>query len=209
MTGFKAVREKGSGCYDRKFETLPKKNTTVFGFLQSWKYFRHIEVVIRQEFTFQPHVTKKAQELLRNLTKGRPSNVTQVIGIHVRRGDYVQLKVGQFKPPPPSFFKKATDYFREKYRDVLFVVVSQDPAWCKKHMRGVMIAPPSTAPVHMALLTLCDHIIVSLGSYGWWAGYLAGGEVVYYNNCVHPNITSKKGFVAADHFYPGWVGIGD
>ncbi|KAK7114365.1 galactoside 2-alpha-L-fucosyltransferase Sec1-like [Littorina saxatilis] len=210
---FTKIGEKGSACYDPKFATLPEtKNVTVSGYLQSWKYFHHIEDVIRREFTFLPLVANQAQGRFRNLTEGRKSKVTQVIGIHARRGDYVrQLEIGQFKLPPPSFFKKATEYFRSKYRDVLFLVVSQDPAWCKKHltMDGVVIVPPSEASVHLSLLTLCDHTIVSLGSYGWWAGYLAGGEVVYYNNCVHPNMTAKKGFVPADHYRPEWVGIGD
>ena len=31
----------------------------------------------------------------------------------------------------------------------------------------------------MAILAACNHTIITAGSYGFWAGYLAGGTVVY------------------------------
>ncbi|RXG52739.1 Galactoside 2-alpha-L-fucosyltransferase 1 [Armadillidium vulgare] len=31
----------------------------------------------------------------------------------------------------------------------------------------------------MAILSFCNHSIFTIGSYGFWASYLAGGEVLY------------------------------
>ena len=28
---------------------------------------------------------------------------------------------------------------------------------------------------------MCDHLIISIGSYGFWAGFLNKGVVIYYN----------------------------
>lgn len=38
----------------------------------------------------------------------------------------------------------------------------------------------------MAILAACNHSVFSLGTFGFWASYLAGGEVVY------PDIIIKK-----------------
>ncbi|KAH3835789.1 hypothetical protein DPMN_109153 [Dreissena polymorpha] len=32
--------------------------------------------------------------------------------------------------------------------------------------------------VDMAVLSLCDHTIVSTGTFGWWAAWLAGGTTI-------------------------------
>lgn len=208
--GFRHLAEIGSGTYDPQFEKLPRENVRLSTFLQSWKYFQHIESVIRAEFTFPPLAVIRARRQLTKQTKGR-GNVTTV-GVHVRRGDYAEQKiVGQFQTPPPSYFEKAADYFRAKYHDVIFVVVTADKVWCQRllNLKGFVIADDAPAVEHLSLLTECDHVIVSLGTFGWWGGYLGGGDVVYYSNCVYPNITAKKSFTAADTFRPMWVGIGD
>ena len=43
----------------------------------------------------------------------------------------------------------------------------------------------------MAVLTLCDHSILSIGTFGWWSAWLTGGKVVYYSpNSVCGNTTT-------------------
>ena len=35
-------------------------------------------------------------------------------------------------------------------------------------------------PVDMAILSLCDHFISTVGTLRWWIVWLAGGNVTYY-----------------------------
>lgn len=208
--GFKVIKEIGSGTYDPKFENLPPENVRLSTYLQSWKYFHRIDSVIRREFTFPQPVRNRTQQQLRKLTEGR-ENVIK-IGVHVRRGDRVGKRiVGHFQLPRLSYYQRAADYFRSKYRDVIFIVVTTDRQWCQKllEMKDFVLADDAPTQEHLSLLTQCDHVIVSIGTFGWWGGYLGGGDVVYYNNCIYPNMTAKKGFTAMDHFLPQWVGIGD
>ena len=208
--GFRMLYEKGFATYDPSFERLPPANVTVVHFLQSWRYFHRIQETIRSQFVFRPYIRSKSQQLLNKLTHGL-GNVTTV-GVHVRRGDYVRREaVGNFRLPPVSFYHKAADHFRRKYGpDVVFIVVTQDPVWVTLNLRNedFILADPASPTVHLSLLTQCDHVIVSLGTFGWWGGYLGGGEVVFYNDCVYPNMTAMKDFKASDYFLPTWTGIG-
>ena len=47
----------------------------------------------------------------------------------------------------------------------------------------------STSPedlLELALLTLCDHGVISSGTFSWWAAYLTGEEVVYFRDHLQP-----------------------
>ena len=57
---------------------------------------------------------------------------------------------------------------------------SDDPAWVQANWpselrdRTAFVSGTSSREVDMAVLTLCDHTVISAGSFGWWAAYLRG-----------------------------------
>ena len=57
---------------------------------------------------------------------------------------------------------------------------SDDPGWVRANWpselqdRTVFVTGTSSREVDMAVLTLCDHTVISAGSFGWWAAYLRG-----------------------------------
>ena len=135
-----------------------------------------------------------------------------MVGVHVRRRDMLGFGPRNgFRVPPLSYLGKASEYFRNKYGDVIFIVVTDDTVWCKEHLtiKDFVVADAVPMEVHLALLTLCDHVILTAGTFGWWGGYLAGGDVVYYANQVMPNSPASKGLKVSDYFLPQWIGIGD
>ena len=87
-------------------------------------------------------------------------------------------------------------YYREKYLQPTFLVVSDDTAWCKEHLTAddvriigkisatmalsyISVSLEGGSPSSdMALMSTCDHSIIDYGSYGVWGAVLAGGEVV-------------------------------
>ena len=87
--------------------------------------------------------------------------------------------------------QQAMESFREKYRRVVFVYVSDDMDWGKQkiktrlktkdfYLAGSLIDPqlasvPKLAAAYdLSLLSLCNHTITSYGTYSFWAGFLAG-----------------------------------
>jgi galactoside 2-L-fucosyltransferase 1/2 len=54
---------------------------------------------------------------------------------------------------------------------------------------------------------MCDHSIITSGTYSWWAGWLAGGMVVYYKNFLRPNTTIGNEYNDSDYYPPDWIGM--
>ena len=71
---------------------------------------------------------------------------------------------------------------RSLYSPAVFVVVSDDPAWCEANLadsaNGVFVQnEAASSSFDFALLASCDHVIMSRGSFGLWAAVMAGGRI--------------------------------
>ena len=115
-------------------------------------------------------------------------------------------------PVTPEYVSRAMTYFLVRFQYVHFVVASQDTSWCRKYVardrKDVTIMEGNSAAVDMAALTLTDHMIVSIGTYGWWAGYLNPGMKTYMKDFIGANSDFSESFDdlnATDYIYPGWV----
>ncbi|PVD32103.1 hypothetical protein C0Q70_07531 [Pomacea canaliculata] len=84
------IVEKSCCFYDPRLVNLEADKDYKIGlYLQSWKYFRNYEDQIRQAMTFNADVTSAANETVSALrAKGRKF----LVGVHVRRGDYLLKK---------------------------------------------------------------------------------------------------------------------
>ena len=61
----------------------------------------------------------------------------------------------------------------------------------------------------MATLSKCQHLIMSVGTFGWWAGFLTGGDVIYYTPPFREGAPLGRGFSEDDYYPPRWIGMGD
>lgn len=212
--GFRTLRERHFGSYDPRLEALPKRDVALSGFFQSWRYFHHIRPTIRREFSFREQVKRRARSLLYKYTEVESQEGgAKRVGVHVRRRDMLGFGPRKgYRVPSLSYIRKASEHFRRKYGDgVVFLVVSDDAEWCRDNMQweGFVVADDLKPEIHLALLTLCDHVIMTSGTFGWWGGYLAGGDVIYYANQIVPNTSAALGLKMSDYYLPQWVGIGD
>lgn len=217
---YRIHREKRACAFDQETVDFPASdNVQLNGYLQSWKYFSHVENEIRKQFTFNQQTLEKARELLtqsKRLVHMNDDTHDDVItiGVHVRRTDKLSpesISIG-YVVPGKAFLDKAMNYFRRKYRrPLIFVVCSDDQEWTKANIkdRDAVIVPQNSAEVDMALLTLCDHSIITIGTFGWWAAYLSNGTTVYFGNSFRPGSWLDKN-AASDplhtHFFPPyWI----
>ena len=136
-----------------------------------------------------------------------PDNFTR-IGVHVRRGDldtfYFHWK--GLITAPIEYIETALDSYRKKYPSRLFFVCSDDIRWCKENIstkyRDIVFVKLGSFQEDFALLSMCDHSVITSGTFGWWSAWLAGGDVVYYSK--FPAFDRK--FVR--NYYPTtWKGI--
>ncbi|KAF4522847.1 hypothetical protein B566_EDAN008165 [Ephemera danica] len=141
---------------------------------------------IRREFKFKPKLYESAQNILRNFGQsyGNDTQNLTYIGVHVRRTDYKGYlwRTRKMNLADAAYFHRAMDYFREKYKHVAFVIVSDESAWCIEHLSAndvTVIRSRTTSPgLDLALMANCNHSIIDYGTFGVWGAILAGGETV-------------------------------
>ena len=155
-----------------------------------------------------------AREMLESL-----GHVHKRVAIHLRVTDLSRLKIYNY--PGPEYFQKAMRHFREKWDNVTFLVFSDNPVWCKQQSlfagNDVQVKErgprDSTAEKNndFALMSACDGVIQSIGTFGWWAGHFSsqnGGEVVYFKNGINTtNLIDGLPANEQDLFPPHWVGL--
>ncbi|BFZ21029.1 hypothetical protein BsWGS_24068 [Bradybaena similaris] len=164
---------------------------------------------VRQEFTFQDSVANDAAKILRDVQLKQ--NSSMFIGVHVRRGDFLseKYKGKGYKVADKSYFTKAFSLMKSKFpgRNITFLVASDDLPWCLKNLvrNDVVIMPPASPSVHLAVLASCDHMIITGGTFGWWSGWLANGYVIYFTGYMAHTEWTKN-----HQYYPRlWIGMGD
>ncbi len=187
-------------------------------YCQSFKYFLGMEQEIRQIFQFSESLQRYTKRcmlgILSKLKKPMPDKIV-FVGVHVRRGDltkHINYAFGN-RLPEVSYFIKAMDNFKNTLSDsrVLFLVGSDDIQWCRKHLYHyedvtILDGDPTS---DLAVLSSCDHVIMSVGTFGWWAGFLSRGEVIYFKNHIAPASQLSKIRKARDHYLPHWIGMGN
>ncbi|XP_071121087.1 galactoside alpha-(1,2)-fucosyltransferase 1-like isoform X2 [Mytilus edulis] len=207
----KSRNEKYPATYDPSLRQFNSSNSFRLGtYLQSWKYFDEYENALRNHLTFRGHIIKTATNIIKQiLTKYSISraNVT-LVGVHIRRGDMVNNKQG-FVVATPEYLSKAVDYFLNKYKNVIFIVASNGLEWAKQNMPGNIRVEyvHEKRTIDMATLSSCDHTIMTVGTFGWWCAWLAGGEVVYFSRPAVKGTWWDKRINMRDHFYSHWIGI--
>ncbi|XP_038635839.1 galactoside alpha-(1,2)-fucosyltransferase 2-like [Scyliorhinus canicula] len=184
------------------------------GYPCSWTFYHHIREEILREFTFHDFLKEQTNAFLRRI-RGERKNVTYV-GVHVRRGDYVQVMPDMWKGviADKKYLDTAMAYFRNKYKNVVFVVTSNGIDWSKENIdnsKGDVFFsddPKQSSPADdIAILAHCNHTIMTVGTFGYWAGYLAGGETIYLTNFTLPESPFLKLFKYEAAFLPQWIGL--
>ncbi|XP_058901364.1 galactoside alpha-(1,2)-fucosyltransferase 2 isoform X1 [Kogia breviceps] len=185
------------------------------GYPCSWTFYHHLRAEILREFTLHDHVREEAQDFLRAL-RVNGSRPGTYIGVHVRRGDYVRVMPNVWKGVVADrrYLQQALDWFRARYPSPVFVVTSNGMAWCRENIeasRGDVVFAGNgiegSPAKDFALLTQCNHTIMTIGTFGIWAAYLAGGETVYLANYTLPDSPFLKVFKPEAAFLPEWIGI--
>ena len=190
------------------------------GYFQSWKYFRNVTSIVRAMLTFKPHIKREAQKILdnqRRLYFEREKRKPILVAIHVRRGDILEerrIRHG-FVTPPKEYYFNAMTYFIRKFANehILFVVTSNDIAWAQDNIEPLagtytdvkFMSRDNSEGLDLAIMASCDHVIMSVGTFSWWAAWLANGLTVYYDKWPEANSMFRRKIVREDFFLPEWI----
>ena len=156
--------------FDSEFFTNCPDNIDLFGYYQTEKYFKHIEDEIREDFTFSEELTFNCKEFIKSLN-------SEVISIHVRRGDYAT------NPNHPvqniEYYKKALELLP---KDLPVLVFSDDFNWCDEQDffddGRFMISQESSVDADLCMMSMCNYHIIANSSFSWWGAWLAKSKKI-------------------------------
>jgi hypothetical protein len=142
------------------------------GYFQSERYFSRIEQVLRTELRPRdPATLELASSIARRARASGP-----LIGIHVRRGDYLHSKIRDIHvSPSEDYLTRAMAQFGSSTR---FLIVSDDASWCRKKLdrSNVVIADPADLMTDLFTFAACDGYILSASSFSWWGAWLGDSD---------------------------------
>jgi galactoside 2-L-fucosyltransferase 1/2 len=101
-----------------------------------WHIIYNRRKELAAEFRWHPQLKQKVR---RQMEKWTRNGTRPAVGIHVRRKDYekhLNRIFGPSKLAGPDYFRRAMDHFRVRYNSPVFLVVSNDMAWCRQHLKG-------------------------------------------------------------------------
>ena len=173
---------------------------------------------IRQHFQISTSLKEKTFKITKSLANQwmkkthlteLPPNLTYV-GIHIRRGDKASSTIG-WNVPKPSYFVKAAQFFRDHFPNCVFIVASESVKYAKHYFQNIsdFVFVEGDTLLDMATLASCNHTIMSVGTFSWWAAWLAGGTTVFYKNHVKPGSNPSLFFDDDDFFLPSWIPMTD
>ena len=140
-------------------------NIYLFGYFQTEKYFKHIEDEIRSDFSFNLNLYENCKAHINSLN-------SEVISLHIRRGDYISNS--NHPVQTLEYYKKALEQLPTEISVLIF---SDDCEWCSSQELfdndRFMISENSSVDADLCLMSLCKYHIIANSSLSWWGAWLA------------------------------------
>ena len=218
-------------------DVVDKRTILLCGFFQSWRYAAEVEDRLRCRLSFRRNVSalavasllrdgpprgwETAPTVLRGTALRRTIQGVFRIGVHVRRGDFLDpgKRIFGYTVPGKAYFRRAVEFFKHRHRGARLhlIITSDDVRWTRLALADLggdadriwvtVTEPGRHYGVDMAMLAACDAVVVSSGSFGWWAAWLANGTTVYYRNWPQPRSKLALEFRREDYYPPKWISL--
>lgn len=164
-------------------------NVNLYGYLQSEKYFTHCKDEIIDILKIKPDFIEIADDLLPKIDK-------ELVAIHIRRGDYIHIS-DYHSLNGVEYVNSAIERLgnKDKYH---FVVCSDDAKWCEEIWGSddsFSVMKTNSSYIDFAIMTLCNHFIISNSSFSWWGSYLSKNPdkiVIAPKNWFGPKATNNN-----------------
>lgn len=143
------------------------------GYWESISFYEPIRDIIMSEFSF-PSPNQKNEILAREI------KLSQSVGIHVRRGDY--LEASEFKGLCGiDYYKRAIGKIIANGKQYSFYIFSNDINWCIENLSPLLKNYSVSFITHnvgidsywdMYLMTFCKNLIIANSTFSWWGAFL-------------------------------------
>ena len=129
-----------------------------------------------------------------------------------RRGDFLfehSIKHG-FGVPSSLDIQNAMNYMQTKFKDIVFIVISNDLKWCRVNLNrtNVYFSNFTSVDEDFVLMCNCDHMIMTVGTFGWWGAWFTSwrsGIAMYYEHQFYANTNVYRSFNRHDWIPSHWL----
>jgi hypothetical protein len=184
--------------YDKNIYDLPT-GAVLNGYFQTYKYFRKIQD------SLQPITLKNPSNWF--YTMNREIEGSNVLAIHVRRGDYVRL-ASDYGLLSAIYYKKAIEISQTLNPTKNFWIFSDDIQAAKDLLQrhdSIWVDPSEVVDDAEALILMskAKSFVIANSTFSWWAAALSGRTSVviapekWYKNMEDPN----------DLIPPEWISL--
>ena len=149
---------------------------------------------LRSMLAFKPEYVAAARKLLEEAAAEMGFASPTFVGLHNRRTDYKSHMMAYGEDfVGPEYFQSALKLFRKTLKNPVFLVVTDDMPWARRHITGRDVfysaaeaasqtskenAGQFGAGVDLATLASCNHTIITYGTFGLWGSLLSGGATI-------------------------------
>lgn len=174
---------------------LKQDGKYLVGYFQTEKYFKDIEKQVSEAFCFNNETKLKSAKYLQTggltgLLETLPQSVSilkpNVVSLHIRRGDYLNLPDTYGEVCNEDYLDRAVKYMLEKVDDAQFIIFTNDDEWTEEWIGRYATANPEcdgrlhifkgtteeTGYLDLYIMTQCSHHIIANSSFSWWGAYL-------------------------------------
>lgn len=170
------------------YQLIPNGNFQLFGYFQSYRFFKHADKTIREIFKPNPNLRI-------------PLSLERDIAIHVRGTDYLQLKDVHFNLDE-SYYRRAIKLTGAKPENT--IVFTDHYEHAEKLLGNEWLILSGNWWEDFFLMQRCKTFIIANSTFSWWAAYLANGKVIAPKEWF---AEKKKHFILDDLYLPEWTVI--
>ena len=133
---------------------------------------------------------------------------------------------------PLDDIRFAMKWMEKKFNQVIFIIASEELYWSKLNLAQEERTILSTLSLYLegfnetnmimsnmtsdledfVLMQSCDHKIMTVGTFGWWAAWMTsqrGGDVMYYRHPFQVESSMYQNFDRHSRFPGHWLSYGD
>lgn len=192
--------EKLTRLYDSfNYKKISNDNIYMDGYWQSEKYFKH---------NFQKILSTLNLDI--DLLENKNIDFENTISIHIRRGDYINLK-HLYNNLNINYYIMSINFILNKNKNVKNIIIfSDDIKWCKDNFKlnslNVIFSDNKDEVYDMILMSKCKYNIIANSTFSWWSAYLNNNSNKL---IISPKkwFTDKMGLNESDIIPSNWIKI--
>lgn len=138
-----------------------------------WQYSEYLDEVregILQEIKPNALFYEKHASVLRKMQESNS------VAIHIRRGDYISIKVNAdlFEVCDMEYYAAAMQLIESRISNPRYFVFTQDTEWAQENFKGndYEFIQGNSAIDDMLLISFCKNQIIANSTFSWWGAWL-------------------------------------